>query len=73
MLCWRRLETTDWDHQLIRKVFTEVINQVISGVIFSYAYVKSDFFLKPVVFFVLSCSADADGVNAPWLVNISPS
>ena len=31
----RRLGTRDWDHKLIRKLFTEVINQVRSRVIFS--------------------------------------
>lgn len=30
-----RLETTDWDHKLIRKVFTEVIHEGSSRFIFS--------------------------------------
>ena len=28
MLCWRRSVTSNWDHKFIRKLFTEVINQV---------------------------------------------
>ena len=28
MLCWSRLETGDWGHKFIRKLFIEVINQV---------------------------------------------
>ena len=35
MLCWRRLESYDWDHKLIRKLSAEVLNQVGSRVIFS--------------------------------------
>lgn len=27
MLRWRTLETTDWDHELMRNLFTEVVNQ----------------------------------------------
>ena len=34
-MLYLRLETSDWDHKLIRKLFTEVINQVRSRVIFS--------------------------------------
>ena len=32
---WRRLETRDWDHKHLRKLFIEVINQARSRVIFS--------------------------------------
>lgn len=45
---WRRLETGDWDDKLIWTLFTEVINQARSTVIFSYAYVQPNFFLQPV-------------------------
>ena len=47
MLYWRRPETNIWDHKLIRKLFIEFINQVRSRVIFSYAYMQLNFFLKP--------------------------
>lgn len=43
MQCLGRLETNNWDHEL----FTEVISQVWSKLIFSYAYI-SEIFLKPV-------------------------
>lgn len=43
-LYWRRLATTDWDHELIRKIFTEVINEIKSRVIFSLAYTQSELF-----------------------------
>ena len=31
----KKVETNDWDHKLIRKLFTEVINQVRSKAVFS--------------------------------------
>lgn len=45
MLCWQRLEISDWNHILIWKRFGELINKMRSGVIFSLAYIKSDIFL----------------------------
>lgn len=45
-LCWRRPNTGDRDYKLIKKLFTDVTNQVKSRVIFSYAYIKPSFF-KP--------------------------
>lgn len=35
-LYWRRRETRDWDHKLLRRMLTDVINHGRSGVIFSY-------------------------------------
>lgn len=35
MLFLRRFETSDWDYKLIRKLLSEVLNQVRSEVIFS--------------------------------------
>lgn len=46
-LCQRRLEPRDWHHKLIRRQFTEVINQVRSGVIFSHAHIQPEFFMQP--------------------------
>lgn len=39
MLYRRRLETSDLDDKPIKKLFTEIRNQVKSWVIFSYAYI----------------------------------
>ena len=39
MLFRKRLETSDWGHKLPRKLFTEVINQLRSRLIFSEAYI----------------------------------
>ena len=36
------------EERFIEKLFTEIINHVRSKVIFSYAYMQSDFLLKPV-------------------------
>lgn len=48
MLCWRRLENSNWDCKLVRKLFTMVVNQVRSTVVFSKACVQLELFLKPV-------------------------
>ena len=37
MLCWIRLETNNWEHELTLKKITEVIIQVKIRVILSYA------------------------------------
>lgn len=48
MPCWRRLDTSNWDHKLIRKLFTEVIHQVGSRIIFFYKLTENqNSFLKP--------------------------
>lgn len=47
MLCWRRPEAKDRDRELIRKRFNVATNQVRSRVLFSYAYITSDFNVKP--------------------------
>jgi len=47
MLSWRRLERSDWDHKLVFTMFTEVINQVRSRVIFSVTSIQTDFPLQP--------------------------
>lgn len=47
MLCLRRPEAKDRDRELIRKRFNVAINQVRSRVLFSYAYITSDFNVKP--------------------------
>ena len=44
-LYWRRLETTDWDHEHIRTLLTDGINQVRNTF---FAHIQSDFPLKPV-------------------------
>lgn len=46
MPCWR-LETNVWDHELVRKQFTGVINQAEScRVSFSWACIQLDFFFE---------------------------
>lgn len=47
MLCLRRPEAKDRDRELIRKRFNVAVNQVRSRVLFSYAYITSDFNVKP--------------------------
>lgn len=44
MLYWRSLKTSKWSHKLIRRLFTEVINQMRSGIIFSSAHNQSRLF-----------------------------
>lgn len=44
MLLLRILETRDWDHKLIKKMFTEVINTVGSKAHSSYANIQKDCF-----------------------------
>lgn len=43
MLHWGRLESSDSDYNLIKEMFTEVINQVTSRLIFSQASIQSGF------------------------------
>ena len=38
-----RLETGNWEHELIRKPFADATNKVRNTVIFSQAYIHSDF------------------------------
>ncbi len=38
MLGCRRLKTSDWNHKVFKKLFTEELNQVVSGVIISQIY-----------------------------------